>query len=92
LTPWTRGTVDAIVASRPAERKRLGLICFITAFGSLLFVTGIKFGGVAIGNVLASTSPLFTLPFEVWVLGQRPSRQTVLGAAVTVAGVGLMNL
>ena len=92
LTPWTRGTVDAIAASRPAERKRLGLICFITAFGSLLFVAGIKFGGVAIGNVLASTSPLFTLPFEVWVLSQRPSRQTVLGAVVTVAGVGLMNL
>lgn len=92
LTPWTRGTVDAIAKSRPAERKRLGLICLISAFGSLLFVAGIKFGGVAIGNVLASTSPLFTLPFEVWVLGQRPSRQTVLGAAVTVAGVGLMNL
>lgn len=92
LTPWTRGTLHSIATSTPAERKRLGVVCFLSAFGSLLFATGIKFGGVAIGNVLASTSPLFTLPFDVWVLGHRPSRETVLGAVVTVAGVGLMNL
>jgi len=92
MTPWTRGTVRAIATSSPAERKRLGAVCFLSGFSSLLFVSGIKFGGVAVGNVLASTSPLFTLPFEVWVFGQQPSRQTVWGAVVTVAGVGLMNL
>jgi drug/metabolite transporter (DMT)-like permease len=63
----------------------------LSAIGSLLFTTGIKFGGVAVGNVLASTSPLFTLPFEVLVFRQRPSAWTVMGAAVTVGGVGLMN-
>ena len=92
LTPWTRDTVRAITASTPAERRRLGAVCVLSAFTSLFFAAGIKFGGVAIGNVLSSTSPLFTLPFEVWVLGQRPSRETVLGAVITVAGVGLMNL
>jgi len=92
LTPWTRGTVQAVRRSTPAERARLGAICLLSAVGSLLFTSGIKFGGVAVGNVLASTSPLFTLPFEMWVLGYRPSRQTALGAAVTVAGIGLMNL
>jgi drug/metabolite transporter (DMT)-like permease len=92
MTPWTRGTMRAVATSTPVQRKRLGAVCFMSAFSSLLFISGIKFGGVAIGNVLASTSPLFTLPFEVWVFGQRPSRQTVLGAVVTVAGVGLMNL
>lgn len=91
LTPWTRGTLQAIQKSTPAERARLGTICLLSAVGTLLFTAGIKFGGVAIGNVLASTSPLFTLPFEVWVLGQRPSRQTVLGAVVTVTGIALMN-
>jgi drug/metabolite transporter (DMT)-like permease len=92
MTPWTRGTLPAIARSTPAERKRLGAICLLSSFGTLLFTSAIKFGGVAIGNVLASTSPLFALPFEVWVLGQHPSRQTVLGALVAVAGVGLMNL
>jgi drug/metabolite transporter (DMT)-like permease len=92
MTPWTRGTLRAIVKSTPAERKRLGAVCLLSAFGTLLFTSGIKFGGVAVGNVLASTAPLFTLPFEVWVFGRRPSRQTILGAVVTVTGVGLMNL
>ncbi len=92
LTPWTRGTLRAIRASTRAEQGRLAAICLLSAGGSLLFTAGIKYGGVAVGNVLASTSPLFTLPFEVWVLGRRPSRQTVVGAVVTVAGIGLMNL
>jgi drug/metabolite transporter (DMT)-like permease len=91
LTPWTTGTLRAIARSTPAERKRLGVVCGLSAFGSLFFTAGIKFGGVAVGNVLASTAPLFTLPFEVWVLGQRPSRETVWGAVVTLAGVGLIN-
>ncbi|MBI1999679.1 MAG: DMT family transporter [candidate division NC10 bacterium] len=92
LTPWTRGTVQAVRKSTRAERGRLGAICLLSAVGSVLFTSGIKFGGVAVGNVLASTSPLFTLPFEVWVLGQRPSRRTALGAVVTVLGIGLMHL
>jgi drug/metabolite transporter (DMT)-like permease len=91
-TPWTRGTLQAVAASTPAERTRLGAICLLSALGSTLFVVGIKYGGVAIGNVLSSTAPLFTLPYEVWVLGQRPSRQTVLGAVATVAGISLMHL
>lgn len=92
LTPWTRGTLRAVANSTPAERDRLAAICALSSIGSVLFITGIKFGGVAVGNVLSSTSPLFTLPFEVWLFGQRPSRQTVLGAVATVAGIGVMNL
>lgn len=92
LTPWTRGTLQAVAASSPAERTRLGAICLLSSVGSLLFCVGIKYGGVAIGNVLAATAPLFTLPFEVVVLKRRLSYQTVCGALVTVAGIALMNL
>jgi len=91
LTPWARGTVRALANTTSAERIRLAAICVLSAAASLLFVTGIKYGGVAVGNVLASTSPLFTLPFEVLVYRQRPSAWTVFGAVVTVGGVGLMN-
>ena len=91
LTPWTRGTLREVAACRSRERASLAAVCVLSAIGSLLFTTGIKFGGVAVGNVLASTSPLFTLPFEVLVFRQRPSAWTVLGAAVTIGGVGLMN-
>ena len=91
-TPWTRGTLRAVAAGTPTERTRLGAICLLSALGSTLFVTGIKYGGVAIGNVLSSTAPLFTLPYEVWVLGQRPSQQTVLGTVATMAGIWLMHV
>jgi drug/metabolite transporter (DMT)-like permease len=92
FTPWTRGTLRAVAASSPAERMRLGAICLLSSLGSLLFSSGIKYAGVAIGNVLAATAPLFALPFEVLVLQQRPSYQTVFGALITVAGIALMNL
>jgi drug/metabolite transporter (DMT)-like permease len=91
-TPWTRGTLRAVVDSPPTERTRLGMVCILSALGSSLYVAGIKYGGVAIGNVLSSTAPLFTLPYEVFILGQRPSQQTVLGAIATVGGIWLMNV
>jgi drug/metabolite transporter (DMT)-like permease len=92
LTPWTRGVPAALGRSTRDERLRLGMICILSAAGSLFWTTGIKYGGVAVGNVLSSTAPLFTLPFEVLVLRRRPSLLTALGAAVTVTGIGLMNL
>lgn len=92
LTPWTRGVFAAIALTTREERLRLGAICVLSAVASLFFTTGIKYGGVAVGNVLSATAPLFTLPFEVLVLGHHPSRQTAVGAVVTIAGIGLMNL
>ena len=92
MTPWTRGTIRTVATSRPEDLARLAAVCLLSAASALLFTTGVKYSGVAVGVVLANTSPLFTIPLEILVLGRRPSRQTVLGAAVTVAGIGLMNL
>ena len=90
-TPWTRGTIRSVADGTPTERKRLGAICVLSALGSSLFVVGIKYGGVAAGNVLSSTAPLFTLPYEVWILKQRPSSRTILGAFATIFGIWLMH-
>jgi drug/metabolite transporter (DMT)-like permease len=92
LTPWTRGTLAALRSSSPRERRQLGTVCLLNAIGSGLFTMAIRYGGVAVGNVLASTSPLFALPLEVWLLKQRPSRRTVLGAVLAVIGIGCINL
>lgn len=92
MTPWTRGTIRTVATSRPEDLARLAAVCLLSAASALLFITGVKYSGVAVGVVLANTSPLFTIPLEILVLGRRPSRQTVLGAVVTVAGIGLMNL
>lgn len=92
LTPWTRGTLGTLRSSSPRERWQLGTVCLLNAIGSGLFTMAIRYGGVAVGNVLASTSPLFALPLEVWLLKQRPSRRTVLGAVLAVVGIGCINL
>jgi O-acetylserine/cysteine efflux transporter len=92
LTPWTRGTLATLRKMERSQRQRLAAICGLSALGALAFTTGIKYGGVAVGNVLAATAPLFTLPYELWVLHQPQSPRTILGALVTVAGIGLMNL
>ena len=92
MTPWTRGAIRTVATSRPEDLARLSAVCLLSAASALLFTTGVKYSGVAVGVVLANTSPLFTIPLEILVLGRRPSRQTVLGAVVTVAGIGLMNL
>jgi len=91
LTPWTRGTLHAIRTSSRRERACLGVLCLLNAFGSVLFTVAIRFGGVAVGNALASTSPLFAIPLEVWILKQRPSWETVVGALITVAGIACLN-
>jgi drug/metabolite transporter (DMT)-like permease len=63
----------------------------LSAASSLLFTVGVKYGGVAIGTVLSTTSPLFTIPLEIVVLRRRPSRRTIAGAAVSVLGIILMS-
>jgi drug/metabolite transporter (DMT)-like permease len=92
LTPWTRGTVAAVRDSTPSERWRLVTICCLNALGSILFTVAIRSGGVAIGNALASTSPLFAIPLEILVLKKRPSRRTIAGAALTVVGITFLSL
>lgn len=91
LTPWTRGTLGAVRESTPAERWRLATICILNALGSILFTIAIRSGGVAIGNALASTSPLFAIPLEILVLKRRPSGRTIAGAALTVVGIACLG-
>jgi drug/metabolite transporter (DMT)-like permease len=73
------------------EAAALLTVCLLSAVSPLLYTFGIKYGGVAIGSVLSTTSPLFTIPLEVLILGIRPSRRTIVGALITVAGIALMG-
>lgn len=90
-TPLTRGTLQALRACTPGERTRLAVTAIIGCVGSLCFISSIKYAGVAVGNVLSSSAPFFTIPYEVLALKQPPSRRTLLGATLTVAGVALLQ-
>ena len=92
MTPWARGAWPAVRTCRPPELTRLGAICLLSFASSIFFTAGIKHAGVAIGTVLSTTSPLFTIPLETFVLGHRPTGRTMVGAVVTVGGIALINL
>lgn len=91
LTPWARGTWQAVRMTRGREAALLGAVCLLSALSPILYTFGIKHAGVAIGSVLCTTSPLFTIPLEVAFLGRWPTRRTVLGAVTTVLGITLMG-
>ena len=91
LTPWARGTWRTVRLTRGREAVVLAAICLLSALSPILYTFGIKHAGVAIGSVLSTTSPLFTIPLEILFLGRRPTRRTVLGAVTTVLGITLMG-
>lgn len=91
LTPWSRGTWAAVRESGKRDALLLAAICLLSAVSPLLFTVGIKHAGVAIGSVLSTTSPLFTIPLEILVLGRRPATRTIVGAVITVVGIVLMG-
>jgi len=91
LTPWARGTWPAVRMTRGREAVALAVICLLSAVSPVMYAFGIKHAGVAIGSVLSTTSPLFTIPLEIAILGRWPTRRTMLGAAITVCGIALMR-
>jgi drug/metabolite transporter (DMT)-like permease len=91
LTPWARGTWQAVRMARGREAAVLAAVCMFSALSPVLYTLGIKHAGVAVGSVLATTSPLFTIPLEILVLGRWPTQRTILGAVITVIGIALMN-
>jgi drug/metabolite transporter (DMT)-like permease len=90
LTPWTRGTVEDVRAMPREGLWRLGAVCVMNVVGSALFTIAIRSGGVAIGNALASTAPLFAIPLEIGIMKRRPSSRAIAGAVLSVVGIGLL--
>jgi len=79
------GTLDA---------KSWGIIVLAslvgTGIGSLLFVLSIQLSGAGQTAVLVSTAPLMAIPFSMLWLQERPTRWTLVGTLLTVAGVALV--
>lgn len=90
-TPWARGAVRELRACDRGTKWRLGIVGALTALSSVTFVAGLKYGGVAVASVLSSTAPMFAIPLGLLFLGERLSLRAVVGSAITVAGVILVQ-
>jgi drug/metabolite transporter (DMT)-like permease len=91
-TPWARGTARALWAHRRAVRGRVLALGALTAISAVTFLTGLKYAGIALGTVLSSTSPLFALPIGLLAFGERVTWRAAAGAALCIAGIGLLSL
>ncbi|HAX74710.1 MAG TPA: EamA family transporter [Cyanobacteria bacterium UBA11372] len=94
-----------LVKSRGAEGQRsrgeinqlsvklLGIIAitsfFSTYLGIFLQQIALKFTAAGIAQTLGATSPLFVLPFAIW-MGDKVSLRAFLGVLIALAGVWLL--
>lgn len=60
--------------------------------GMVFFITAIQLIGAGRAVVLSSASPLFLLPFSVFVLKERLTRLTLIGIFVSITGIYLVSI
>jgi drug/metabolite transporter, DME family len=91
-TPWGWGAPRQLLTADRSMLRRVVLLGVITAMSSVLFVTSVKLADVAVAAVLSSTAPLFALPLGLIFLGERVTRTALVGTALAVGGVALIQL
>ncbi|MGB6299609.1 MAG: DMT family transporter [Rivularia sp. (in: cyanobacteria)] len=60
-----------------------------TYLGIWLQQTAIKFTSVGIASTLLQTSPIFVIPFAIW-MGEKVSIRAILGVVISIAGIALL--
>lgn len=81
----------------PMPTKRATKFTIITGFfgmgiGSILYVNAVFFTGAAVTSVIASTAPLFALPFTIVYLKEKVTLPILVGTILTICGVWLVIL
>lgn len=89
-TPWAWRPAGPL-ADRRAALWRLAALGGLTAVSSIMFVQGVKHAGVAVATVLSSTAPIFAIPLGILFLGERPGPTVVIGTAVTIVGIAVLQ-
>ena len=91
-TPWGWAAPGQVLAADRSALWRVAILGIVTAGSSVLFVTSVKWADVAVAAVLSSTAPLFALPLGLIFLGERVTRSALVGTALAVIGVALIQL
>jgi drug/metabolite transporter (DMT)-like permease len=91
-TPWARGTLRGLWAHRHATGLAILALGVLTAYSAVAFMAGVKYAGVTLGTVLSSVAPLFALPVGRLFLAEPVTWRAVVGAALAVAGIGVLSL
>jgi drug/metabolite transporter (DMT)-like permease len=90
-TPWAWTVGPALRAQRAAGAARIAALGICSAASSILFVAGVAYAGVAVATVLSSVAPIFALPLGFFFLGERVPPAALLGTALTIAGIAVLQ-
>jgi drug/metabolite transporter (DMT)-like permease len=75
----------------PHLLKLILFAVFIAIFGGFyLFIFALKYIDASVATVLNSTTPLFILPMAAFILKEKITPRTILGATVAVCGIALI--
>lgn len=81
---------------RALTKKELATLIFAgtlaTGLGSLLYLWSLRYAGAAIAAVLSATSPIFSTPLSILLLGEKTTYRIVVGSVLVIAGVWLVIL
>jgi drug/metabolite transporter (DMT)-like permease len=91
-TPWTWRAATPLLNHGAGTLWRLAGLGVLTALSSIMFVTGVGYAGVAVATVLSSTAPMFAIPLGLLFLGERLAPPAIVGAAITVIGIAVLQL
>jgi drug/metabolite transporter (DMT)-like permease len=92
MTPWSWGALRALRRQGAHALWRLAALGGLTAISSIMFVAGVRYAGVAVATVLSSTAPIFAIPLGLVFLNERVPPVAVVGTAITVLGIALLQL
>ncbi len=79
----------------PFKKPHLLRFIFFTVFivifgGFYLFLFALKYIDASVATVLNSTTPLFILPMTAFILKEKVTPRTIIGATVAVCGIALI--
>ena len=92
ITPWTWSARGAVARHGLDVLWQLLALSGLTAIGSILFVAGVRHAGVAVATVLSSTAPIFAIPLGLVFLQERVAAAAIVGTALAVAGIAILQL
>jgi len=76
------------------DRRTVGLLILGGALGwavaGSFWVAAVRLAGPSKAAIIGSTAPLFAVPLSVVLLGEKPTRWTLGGTALTVVGIMLV--
>jgi drug/metabolite transporter, DME family len=78
-----------------SRRELLTLIAagvIASGFGAQFYLLSLRYAGASISAVLGATSPVFSTPLSIILLGEKASFRVVIGSLLIIAGVWLVIL